>query len=798
MLVSYNWLKEEIDIDDNALKIADKLTQGGLEVEDVIKLDKDLSNLVVGYIVEKEKHPNAEKLNICKVDIGEENLLQIVCGASNVDVGQYVIVAKVGAKLPGIKIKKAKLRGIESEGMICSLKELGLEQSVIPKKYQEGIYVFDKEQEKGANIIEIFNLNDFIIDISITPNRADCLSVRGITYELSALYNKKHNINEELKNNKYKNTTLNLKVESENCNTYFAQVINNVKVENSPLWLQSKLMKSGIRPINNIVDVTNYVLLEYGQPMHAFDKNLLGNNILVRQANDGETIKTLDGEIRNLINTDLIITNGVKPIALAGVMGGKDEEVSEKTTSIVLESAYFNPTSIRKTSAYHSLRSDSSLRFEKGIDPNIQKIALQRAVELIKILCPEVEIENSIQIENNFIENKIEVSVDYINNFLGVDLSINEVKSIIKSLKLDIIKENANILTILVPSRRQDITIKQDIAEEIARIYGYDNIKSTLPKFSKNLKGGLTYKQKTIKNLRNMYSNIGFSDTINYSLISEEESRQFLLNKYNIVKLLMPMSENHSRLRQSLIPGLLNTLKYNQARKQTNLKLLEIGKVFFGSELTNVQPTEVLYMSAVISGKENVTKWLKEERDVDFYSIKAYLELTFEKLGILDKINYKKFNLENMHPGRTAGVYYEDELIGFIGELHPLYTRDLDLETTYIFELNLDKILTNDKKSVKYEEISKYPEVKRDIAILLDKKDNYSNIYNLLLKLNEKLINKIEVFDVYEGIGLVDDKKSIAITITYKDNNKTLEEEDILKVHSKVEEALIEYGVTIR
>ncbi|MBF0714881.1 phenylalanine--tRNA ligase subunit beta [Gemelliphila palaticanis] len=796
MLVSYNWLKEYVDLEVNAEKLADKITRSGLEVEEVIKLDKELTNIVVGYVKEKEKHPDAEKLNVCKVDVGTEEL-QIVCGASNVDKGQYVIVAKVGATLPGIKIKKAKLRGIESQGMICSLKELGLSNSVLPKNSQEGIYVFSEAQQLGANAIDILGLNDTIIDISITPNRADALSMRGMAYEASALYNTKSKLKEKFEDKKYDKTDLTVSVSSEDCLTYYGQVVKNIEVKESPLWIQSKLIKAGIRPINNIVDITNYVLLEYGQPMHAFDKDLLGNKIEVRKAKESEVLTTLDGEERKLKETDLVITDGEKPVALAGVMGGKDTEVSETTVNIVLESAYFNPVSVRKTSSYHGLRSDSSSRFEKGIDPKLQSIALERAVELIIQFNPQAEVEQSQSVVTEFENKQVDVTVDYLNNILGTNLSEEEIVKILSSLGFEISKEE-DLLKIIVPSRRPDISIKQDIAEEVIRIYGYDNLESTLPKFSKSTKGGLTYKQKLLRDIRKTYLNNGFSDTINYSLVSDKESEQFTLESHNKVRLLMPMSETHSTLRQSLIPGLLTSLSYNKARQQKNLKLLEVGRVFFGSEEKDIQPEEVTYFSGALSGKEHITKWLNEEREIDFYAVKGYLEIAFEKLGILDSITYSATKIDNMHPGRTAKVYYNNEVIGFLGEIHPTYARELDIDTTYVFEINLDKILTNDKVKPRYEEISKYPKVTRDIAILINKEDEYLNIYSTVKSLNNRLIDSVELFDVYSGIGLPEDKKSLAISITYSDKEKTLTEEEINNAHNKVLDALVNYGATIR
>ena len=797
MLVSYNWLKQYTNVEANANALAEKITRGGIEVEGVEYLAEEISNVVVGYVVSKEKHPDAEKLNVCQVNVGEEENLQIVCGAPNVDAGQYVIVAKVGAKLPGIKIKKAKLRGVESQGMICSLAELGLSKSVVPKNYQEGIYVFETEQELGSDVVEVLGLNDYILDLSITPNRADALSMRGLTYELGALYNNKVDFKDVEKEENYEATSLQVAIESDSCRNYVGQVVKNVEVKSSPLWLQTRLMNSGIRPINNIVDITNYVLLEFGQPMHAFDKDLVGDKIVVRDAKEGEVLETLDGEERKLQTTDLVITDGTRAIALGGVMGGKNTEVSEETKNIILESAYFNPTSVRRTSAAHGLRSDSSARFEKGIDPNMQKAALARAVELILELCPNAVVESSVGIVKKEEEKVVEITTSYINNYLGITLSTEEIVAILEGLSFTVEVTGEN-LVVKVPTRRPDISIKQDLVEEVIRIYGYDNLASTLPKFSKTTKGGLTYSQRMVRDLRAVYASLGFNDTINYSLVSEEEATQYTLEDHHKVRLLMPMTETHSTLRQSLVPGLLNTVQYNVARKQKDLKLLEIGRVFFGSGDDNIQPTETLYLSAALTGEERATKWLKESSSLDFFAAKGYLEVVFERLGLDEKVTYKKSTLEGMHPGRFAEVYLGEKRIGFIGEVHPQVADKLGLNTTYVFEINLDEVISESKVKSKYEEVTKYPEITRDIAMLVDVKDEYQNIYNVIESVNSKLITNVELFDLYAGAELLVGKKSLALTITYSDKQKTLTDEEVTAVHDKVLSALTEYGAIIR
>ncbi|WP_455938559.1 phenylalanine--tRNA ligase subunit beta, partial [Gemella morbillorum] len=495
--------------------------------------------------------------------------------------------------------------------------------------------------------------------------------------------------------------------------------------------------------------------------------------------------------------TDLVITDGKQPIALGGVMGGKNTEVRESTKNIILESAYFNSSSIRRTSTVHGLRSDSSARFEKGIDSNMQRAALQRAVELILELCPNATVESSVGVVNKEQEREVVITTTYVNNYLGISLSTEEIISILESLNFSV-ETATEELIVKVPTRRPDISIKQDLVEEVIRIYGYDNLASTLPKFSRTTKGGLTYTQRAVRDLRRLYVNAGFNDTINYSLVSDEESTSFTLKNHHKVKLLMPMTETHSTLRQSLIPGLLNTVGYNVARKQKDLKLVEIGRVFFGSGDDNVQPKETLYLSAALTGEERAAKWLKDSRELDFYAAKGYLEVALEYLGLDDKVTYKKLAVDGMHPGRTAEVYLGEERIGLIGEVHPLVAEKLGLNRTYVFEINLDKVISEEKVKPKYEEVTKYPEITRDIAMLVDLEDEYQNIYNAIESVNSKLITNVELFDLYVGLELVAGKKSLALTITYSDKEKTLTDEEVTAVHEKVLAALTEYGAIIR
>ena len=427
----------------------------------------------------------------------------------------------------------------------------------------------------------------------------------------------------------------------------------------------------------------------------------------------------------------------------------------------------------------------------------MQKAALARAVELILELCPNAVVESSVGVVNKEEEKVVEITTSYINNYLGITLSTEEIAAILEGLSFTVEVSGEN-LVVKVPTRRPDISIKQDLVEEVIRIYGYDNLASTLPKFSKTTKGGLTYSQRMVRDLRAVYASLGFNDTINYSLVSEEEAMEYTLEDHHKVRLLMPMTETHSTLRQSLVPGLLNTVQYNVARKQKDLKLLEIGRVFFGSGDDNIQPKETLYLSAALTGEERATKWLKESSSLDFFAAKGYLEVVFERLGLDEKVTYRKSTLEGMHPGRFAEVYLGEKRIGFIGEVHPRVADKLGLNTTYVFEINLDEVISESKVKPKYEEVTKYPEITRDIAMLVDVKDEYQNIYNVIESVNSKLITKVELFDLYVGAELLVGKKSLALTITYSDKQKTLTDEEVTAVHDKVLSALTEYGAIIR
>ncbi|MET0786588.1 MAG: phenylalanine--tRNA ligase subunit beta, partial [Paenisporosarcina sp.] len=571
MLVSTKWLADYINTKGVApADLAEMITRSGIEVDAVIDRSHGMTNVVVGHVLERVKHPEADKLSICQVDVGEE-VTQIICGAPNVAAGQKVIVARPGAVLPGgIKIKKAKLRGEESNGMICSLQELAIEGKLVPKAYSEGIYVLPEDSKPGADALEVLGLNDIVLELGLTPNRADAMSMLGVAYEVGAI------ISEEMKypeinyvsSSEVAENVLKLRVEDMDANPmYVAKVVKNVVIGESPLWLQQRLMAAGVRPHNNVVDVTNYVLMEYGQPLHAFDYDRLKTGeIVVRTAHAGEKITTLDDQERELQPHHLVITNGQEAVAIAGVMGGANSEVHDGTTTVVIESAYFNPSSVRQTSKDHNLRSDASSRFEKGVDPNRVEAAAERAAQLIAELAGGEVLHGSVKVDElDKSQKEVVVSPDFINNRLGMKISLEEMTSILTRLKFDFEAANG-LLYISAPTRRQDIHIEEDIVEEIARIYGYDDIPMTLP-VGETTQGGLTPYQAQRRIVRNYLEGSGLHQAITYSLTSKELSQHFALETAPVTELLMPMSEERSTLRQSLIPHLLEAATYNVARK---------------------------------------------------------------------------------------------------------------------------------------------------------------------------------------------------------------------------------------
>lgn len=800
MLISNEWLKEYVTIDDSVSNLAERITRTGIEVDDLIDYTKDIKNLVVGFVKSKEKHPDADKLNVCQVDIGEDEPVQIVCGAPNVDAGQYVIVAKVGGRLPGgIKIKRAKLRGERSEGMICSLQEIGISSNYIPKSFESGIFVFSESQVPGTDALQALYLDDQVMEFDLTPNRADALSMIGTAYEVAALYNTKMTKPETTSNELElsANDELTVTIENEDKVPYYsARVVHDVTIEPSPIWMQVRLIKAGIRPINNVVDISNYVLLEYGQPLHMFDQDAIGSQqIVVRQANEGEKMTTLDDTERELLTSDIVITNGQTPIALAGVMGGDFSEVKEHTSNIVIEGAIFDPVSIRHTSRRLNLRSESSSRFEKGIATEFVDEAVDRACYLLQTYANGKVLKDRVSSgELGAFITPIDITADKINRTIGFDLSQNDIVTIFNQLGFDT-EINDDVITVQVPSRRKDITIKEDLIEEVARIYGYDDIPSTLPVFEKVTSGQLTDRQYKTRMVKEVLEGAGLDQAITYSLVSKEDATAFAMQQRQTIDLLMPMSEAHASLRQSLLPHLIEAASYNVARKNKDVKLFEIGNVFFANGEGEL-PDQVEYLSGILTGDYVVNQWQGKKETVDFYLAKGVVDRVSEKLNL--EFSYRRADIDGLHPGRTAEILLENKVIGFIGELHPTLAADNDLKRTYVFELNFDALMAVSVGYINYQPIPRFPGMSRDIALEVDQNIPAADLLSTIHARGGNILKDTLVFDVYQGEHLEKGKKSIAIRLNYLDTEETLTDERVSKVQAEIEAALIEQGAVIR
>ncbi|KQU14947.1 phenylalanine--tRNA ligase subunit beta [Bacillus sp. Leaf13] len=790
MFVSYKWLQDYVDLSGiNATELADKITKSGIEVEGVEKKSEGLKGVVIGHVLEREQHPNADKLNKCLVDIGSENPVQIVCGAPNVDKGQKVAVATVGAVLPGnFKIKKAKLRGEESHGMICSLQELGFESKLVSKDYATGIFVFPNDAEVGKDALEELGLSDEVLELGLTPNRSDALSMLGVAYEVGAILGRevKWPVIENEEAAEKASDYISVKVEAKADNPlYIAKIIKDVKVGPSPLWMQTRLMSAGIRPHNNVVDITNYILLEYGQPLHAFDYDRFGSKeIVIRRAKDAEKIVTLDEAERTLTPEHLVITNGNEPVAIAGVMGGANSEVKNDTTNIIIESAYFAGTVVRKASKDHGLRSEASARFEKGVDPARVREAGERAAQLIAQYAGGTILQGTAEVDELTMEPAvISITLEKINTLLGTGMTVSEVESIFKRLQFGVELDNETF-TITVPTRRGDITIEADLVEEAARLYGYDNIPATLP-IGSATPGQLTDYQIKRRKARRTLEGAGLYQAVTYSLTSQEKAAQFALETRESIRLAMPMSEERSQLRLSIVPQLLEVVKYNNARQLESLALYEIGSVFFkqdGQEL----PEEKEHIAGAITGLWESHLWQGEKKPVDFYVAKGVIEALFDTLGLADQISYRQAEINDMHPGRTAEVLLNGEVIGFIGQVHPTVQKDLDIKETYIFELSLKALAEAEVAPIAYETIPRYPSTTRDIALVVDKATKAGDIQSIIIEAGGKLLKEVGIFDLYEGERMEQGKKSIAYSLKYFDPERTLTDEDITKAHDNV------------
>lgn len=799
MLVSYKWLKELVDFEATSQDLSERMSTTGIEVEGVEQKSADLSKLVVGQVLSAEPIPDTH-LNICQVNVGEE-VTQIVCGAPNVQPGIKVIVALPGARIAGnYKIKKGKIRGVESLGMLCSLGEIGVSDSVVPKAYADGIYHLPAEAVVGEPVFSYLDLDDEIIELSITPNRADALSMRGVAHEVAAIFDSQvHFPSYDLKEvDKQAKELLEVAIESPKVALYAARVIEGVEVKPSPQWLQNLLMNAGIRPLNNVVDITNYILLYFGQPMHAFDlAKFGGSKILARQAREGETLVTLDDEERELVAEDIVISVADQAVALGGVMGGANTEIDNQTQMIVLEAAVFDGKSIRKTSSRLNLRSESSSRFEKGINHATVLEALDTAAAMIADLAGGQVLSGVLSAGQLDTEDvPVTASIDYVNRSLGTNLDYPQIADIFRRLGMAVTGDEASF-TVAVPRRRWDIRIPADLVEEIARIYGYNNLPTTLPK-EDGTAGELTVTQKIRRQVRQLAEGAGLSEIISYALTTPEKALAFTVEPTQVTELMWPMTVDRSALRQNMVAGMLETVAYNLARKNKNLAFYEIGKIFeqTGNPAEDL-PQEINTFALALTGLVAEKDFQTPAVPVDFFYAKGILEAIFAHFRLPVSFVARQ-DLPNLHPGRTAAIQLGERVIGFLGQVHPQTAKEYGIAETYVAEINLDAIAESLEPAQPFTDISKFPAVSRDIALLLDSSISHQEVLAAIHKAGVKRLTKVSLFDVYTGAGIEPGKKSMAYNLTFQNPADSLTDEEVAKYMEKISRSLEERGAEIR
>jgi len=783
MLLPIKWLNKYVDINETSKVLADGLTYSGSHVESINHLSIGIEKVVIGRIDDLRKHPDADKLLICKVNIGSE-ILTIVTGATNLNEGDYVPVALIGAKLPiGLDIGETNFRGIDSQGMLCSLKELGYPDNVIPKEVRDGIFVFDKEYPLGEDVIPHLELDEDVIEFEITPNRPDCLSIYGMARETAATFNKELNhpdINIKNEVDDIFEYTNGIDVLTPNCHRYYSRVIKDVEIGPSPLWLQTRLMNAGVRPINNIVDVTNFVMLEFGEPLHAFDLDRLnGRKIVVRQAYDDEKLTTLDGVVRELNTDDIIIADDIMPIGIAGIMGGLDSEITPSTKTVLLEGANFSAKHVRLTSKKLSLRTEASTRFEKGIDPNVCSLAVERVCQLIEEIGAGTVVKGVIDVNQLHVKDKyISLRPERSKKLLGVDISIDDMIKSLKNLGFEAKYENSLIET-KVPSFRADVKVEADLIEEVGRLYGFHNIKS------QPLVGGLTrgerpYNKQVEIKTKDILQGIGYNEVMTYSFISPKAYDKLNLpsqaKERNYIKLINPLGEDYSTMRTTLMSNMLELLSRNEKKGVEQVFSYEIGYTFEPKALPVVElPEEKQVLSIGFYG------------DKDFYFMKETLEVVLSRLGITG-IDYERESKNpSFHPGRTAIIRVNGVKLGIFGEVHPDVCENYNFKNrVYIATIDFDKIVQLTNIEVKYKPLPKYPAITRDIAIVVDEEIMVGDLEKVIKANGGDLVEKIVLFDVYRGNQVAENKKSVAFSIIYRSYEGTLTDDVVNNIQSAI------------
>lgn len=772
MKLSRKFVSDYIDLDENLsiTDIADAMTSVGNEYDSAGGI-VECTKLVTGEILECTDHPDSDHLHCCKVDVGDE-VLDIVCGAPNVRVGLKVVVAMDGAKLPGGEIKKGSIRGCVSNGMLCAKSELGLDNKFLVEKDKTGIHELPSDTEVGLDALSVMGLDDEVIDFELTSNRGDLLSILGMAYELGAIYDKKVK-DIDLKytsNNEDVNDVFKVKIDTPDCKLFLAKKVKNVVIKESPEFIKNRLMASGIRPINNVVDISNYVMLETGQPLHYYDADRLGDTLIVRNASNGETLTTLDGQTRTLSETDIVIANKDGSVGLAGVMGGLSTEVEEDTKNIIIESAIFDAIKIRKTSK-KILRSEASNRFEKGLDPRRTYMAMERSCALLERFADAEIVGGLVEQKDLIMEDKIiDITLEKIESVLGIRIEHDEVVSIFNRLGFQV-EDKGSLLKVTVPTRRLDISIEEDLIEEVGRIHGMDNIEGKLPVLDV-IRG--TY-DSTRRAIKHKLADMGLNETMSYTLIPNGEVHKFTNDEFEPVTLNDPMSEDKNTLRYSLLYSLKEIYNYNKARNNSNISIFEMGKGFYKKDGVY---QEDLKLAVLMAGDY---EFGIGNTKVDFYYIKGILEELLYFLGYEGRYSLVVDNIPSeLHPGVSASIVVNGTNVGIIGKIHPSVLKD----DVYAMEINLTKLLAIRTGSMKYKDISKYPGVVKDVAFIVDNKLTNEEIVTAIKKSGGKLLTNIQIFDIYPNIE--DGKKSMAYKLTFEDATKTLSDEEVMEVFNKV------------
>ncbi len=786
MKLSTNFLKDYVDIDVDLHTLAEDMTKVGNEYDSAQPLI-NANGLVIGEVMECTMHPDSDHLHLCKVNIGDR-VLQIVCGAPNVRKGLKVIVAMPGAELPEKTIKKGMIRGQESNGMLCSIAELGLESKFLKPEDKDGIHELPSDAPVGEDPIKYMQMDDGVIDFDLTANRGDLLSILGMAYEIGAIYDKKvkdvdlsHGHTDKNVNDDFK-----LKIDTDNCTMFLAKEVRNVKIKESPTFIKNRLIASGIRPINNVVDISNYVMLELGQPLHFYDYDKLHGMIEVRMAKEGEKLTTLDDIERTLTPDDIVISDGKESIGLAGVMGGLDTEITENTKNVIIEAAIFNSVRVRKT-AQKIVRSEASNRFEKGLDPNRTYMAVERAAKLLEEYADGEILDGTVEYnKEDMSDKKIEITYQKVNDVLGTTIAPKDVLDVFRRLGFTY-TEDGKTVKVSVPRRRLDISIKEDLVEEVGRIYGVDNIESKVPVTP--IRMG-SY-DKRAREIRNKMVDLGLNETLSYVLVNEKDAKNYTNDdSIEAIKILTPLTEERTTLRCSIITSLYKIYEYNVSHYNKDVSIFEIGKSFYKKGDTYNEENKI---ACLMTGEYYYG--INNSKKVDFYIIKGIAEELLDFLGYGGRYSFVvKDNMpEQLHPGQSAMISVNNDIVGLIGKVHPEITK----EDVFVMEINLDKLLAKKTGKMKYKEISKYPTVKKDISILVDKSVTSNDIAVAIKKSAGSLLLNTEVFDVYTGKGIEEGKKSLAYSLTFGTNDRTLTDEEINKVLEKIIERLSKIG-TVR